>query len=104
MPPIKYVDGTELRKLFNEGRYADLVSYGVLSERLIRENAPSPSANQPPGTRSQILAYLDSRGNQVCIVHRYLRPDGKLGGSGKPDPKKLLHNGTLYILDEPSKP
>lgn len=104
MPPIKYVDGPELRKLFNQGRYADLVSYGALSEKLIREGSPSPSVNEPPGTRSQILAYLDDKGQQVCIVHQYLRPDGTLGASGKPDPKKLLHNGILYVLDAQSMP
>lgn len=103
VPPIKYVDGPELRKLFNEGRYADLVSYGALFERLIREDTPIPSVNEPPGTRSQILAYLDNKGQQICIVHRYLRSDGTLGASGRPDPKKLLHEGTLYILDAPAK-
>lgn len=100
MPPIKYVSASDLRALFNEGRYEDLVGYGVLSEKLIREGPPAAQANQPPGSKSQVVAYLDAKGKQVAIVHQYRRPDGKLGGSGKPDPKKLLHDGTLYILDE----
>jgi hypothetical protein len=100
VPPVKYVSASDLRALFNNGRYEDLVGYGVLSEKPIREGQPAAKANQPPGTKSQVLAYLDAEAKQVAIVHRYLRPDGKLGGSGKPDPKKLLHNGTLYILDE----
>lgn len=100
MPPAIYVSAFEIRGYFNDGRYEDLVAYGVLTEKLIREGPPSARSNQPPGTKSQILAYLDNRGRQVAIVHRYLRPDGSLGGGGKPDPKKLLHNGTLYILDE----
>jgi len=100
VPPVKYLSAADLRTLFNEGRYQDLVEYGVLSEKPIREGQPAAQANQPPGTKSQVLAYLDANAKQVAIVHRYLRPDGKLGGGGKPDPKKLLHNGTLYILDE----
>lgn len=100
MPPIKYVSSTEIRKYFNDGRYEDLIAYGALSEKLIREGSASSLANQVPGTRSQIVAYLDPKGRQIAIVHRYVRPDNKLGGSGKPDPKKLLHDGTLYILDE----
>ncbi|MGC2447510.1 MAG: hypothetical protein WA477_07695 [Candidatus Sulfotelmatobacter sp.] len=100
MPPVKYISATDLRILFNEGRYEDLVGYGVLSEKLIREGVPAAQANQPPGSKSQVVAYLDANAKQVAIVHQYLRPDGKLGGSGKPDPKKLFHNGTLYILDE----
>jgi hypothetical protein len=100
VPPVSYVSSAEIRKHFNEGRYEDLVAYGALSEKLIREGLASIAANQIPGTKSQILAYLDAEGRQIAIVHRYLQPDGKLGGSGKPDPKKLLHKGTLYILDE----
>jgi hypothetical protein len=100
VPLIKYVSAAELRKIFNDGRYLDLVAYGALSEKPIREGTPSASANQPPGTKSQVIAYLSPDGKQVAVVHRYLRPDGTLGGSGKPDPKKLFHENTLYILDE----
>jgi hypothetical protein len=97
---MKYVSAAELRKIFNDGRYVDLVAHGVLSEKPIREGTPSVNANQPPGTKSQVLAYLNQDGRQVAVVHQYLRADGSLGGSGKPDPKKLLHENTLYILDE----
>lgn len=100
MPPAKYVSAAELRAYFNEGRYADLVVQGILHEKLIREAPARPGAKQPPGTRSQTLAYLNSEGRQIAKVHQYLRADGKLGGSGRPDPKILFHNGTLYFLDE----
>lgn len=33
---------------------------------------------------------------KVAVVHRYLRPDGTLGASGKPDPKRVLHAGVVY--------
>lgn len=100
MASVKYVSASEIRAIFNDGRFEDLVAYKVLSEKLIREGPASAQANQPPGTKSQILAYLDSRGKQVALVHRYLRPDGTLGASGRPDPKKVFRDGTLYIFDE----
>jgi hypothetical protein len=48
-------------------------------------------------TRSQYLIYVDNNGKKVAGVHQYLRPDGKLGASGRPDPKELLINGVLYM-------
>lgn len=100
MSPIKYVSAKELRTYFNEGRYEELVAHGALHEKLIREGHARPEANQPPGTKSQVLAYMNPMGRQIAVVHCYLRPDGRLGGSGRPDPKKLFHDNTLYILDE----
>jgi hypothetical protein len=100
VPPLRYVSAQTIRSLFNDGRYAELVEHGVLHEALIREGPPSISSNQPSGTRSQVVAYKDDKGKQVAIIHRYMRADGSLGGSGRPDPKKLLHNGTLYVMSE----
>jgi hypothetical protein len=44
------------------------------------------------------MAYDDASGVMVAVVHQYLRPDGSLGASGLPDPKRLLVNGILYIV------
>ena len=65
----------------------------------MKENTPSPTSNQKPGTKSQILAYLGEHGIEIARAHRYLLPDGSLGGSHKPDPKHILHEGVLYKLD-----
>lgn len=93
-----WVATEELRRLFNEGRYWERVRSGELYEVLYREGHPSPKdSHEPPCTRSQIIAYLDAQGRQVAIVHQYLRKDGSLGGSGKPDPKKLFHRGKIYL-------
>jgi hypothetical protein len=102
VPPVTYVSAQTIRALFNDGRYAELVEHGVLHEALIREGSPSISSYQPAGTKSQVVAYKDDKEKQVAIIHRYLRPDGTLGGGGRPDPKKLLHNGTLYVVREDS--
>ena len=44
-----------------------------------------------------MVAYYEKR-RKVAMVHQYLRPDGTLGASGLPDPKRLLVNDLLYIV------
>jgi hypothetical protein len=36
-------------------------------------------------------------GTRVALVHQYLRPDGFVGASGRPDPNALLKDGVLYF-------
>jgi hypothetical protein len=85
--------------MFNEGGYWQKVERGQLHEKIIRDGHPSPATSrQPFCTRSQILAYLDLTGRKVALVHQYVRTDGSLGGSGKPDPKQLYHKGVLYVV------
>lgn len=57
------------------------------------EEPPQKGSGEPPGTLSQIVAYLDSKGRQVAVVHQYLKRDGSIGGSGRPDPKKVFYKG-----------
>ena len=54
-----------------------------------------PGANEPVCTRTQIVTYYDRDGTQIAIVHQYLRRDGAIGASGRPDPKWLLHEGEV---------
>jgi hypothetical protein len=84
--------------MFNEaGRWAQ-VKNGTLAPLLLKEKHPSPQpAGEPHCTRSQMISYRDAEGHEVARVHQYLRPDGTLGGSGKPDPKRLYNRGTIYI-------
>src|SRR5207244_2713646 len=64
---------------------------------LILDDAPAPaSANQVPGTRSQFIEYREGS-RPVAKCHRYLKPDGTIGGSGRPDPKWLLTEGEVWI-------
>jgi hypothetical protein len=93
------VSPQELRQLFNSQRFWERAKSGQLAEKLDSEGHPSPKdSGEPPCTRSQIIAYLDSSGHRVAVVHQYLRKDGTLGGSGKPDPKKVFHQGKLYVI------
>lgn len=83
--------------MFNSNNYWERANRGEF-QQCLRRNAHCEPA--PPGepfcTHSQMVSYLDAEGNEVARVHQYRRPDGTLGGSGKPDPKKLIVNGVLY--------
>lgn len=51
----------------------------------------------PRGTKSQLIIYYDGE-REVALAHRYLFPDGSIGGSGKPDPKRILCCGALLFI------
>lgn len=86
-----------MRCRFNRRRYWRRQLAGEFTRRLNRDKHPAPPASgQPHCTRSQNISYLDAEGREIARVHQYLRPDGTLGGSGKPDPKRLFENGILY--------
>ncbi len=95
--PRQKVSSKVLQQLFNEGHYWDRLKSGEFTEKPYSEGIPAHKARQPPGTTSQMISYLDRNGREIARVHQYLHKDGTLGGSGKPDPKKLLHNGVLYV-------
>lgn len=85
--------------MFNEGGYLERVQTGSLRAVILEDRHPAlPKANEPHCTHSQIISYRDAGDNEIARVHQYLRPDGSLGASGKPDPKRLLHQGVLYRL------
>lgn len=83
-----------IRRAFNDGGYVERATRGELSLTIVWDReVDSQRSGEPPGTRSQIVIYTDGA-DAVAMVHRYLRPDGTLGGSGRPDPKVLvLENG-----------
>jgi len=97
-PPIQRVSLPELRSIFNEHVWPRIQG-GELMPIVASEGAPDPRNNQPPGTVSQRVEYWESTGSalrKVATVHQYVRPDGSLGGSGRPDPKRVFHDGLLY--------
>jgi len=38
-------------------------------------------------------------GEKIAGVHQYLRPDGTIGLSGRPDTKEVYVDGVLYIIE-----
>jgi hypothetical protein len=90
-----------MRRRFNCGRYWARLRRGELTATITEQRHPAPEhSGQPHCTQSQGVTYFDKRGNEIARVHQYLRPDGRLGGGGKPDPKRIFENGVLYRLDD----
>ena len=93
-----------LRICFNESRVLERTQAGTLLERVkVNEDKHVSAArcmklNLPLGSRSQIVIYSDGL-TDVAMAHRYVRPDGTLGTSGRPDPKWVFCCGA--ILREP---
>lgn len=88
----------KLREMFESLRLWERAMAGELRQKVIGNNHPSRNkAKEPFCTRSQMVSYIDRNGREVARVHQYLRPDGTLGASGKPDPKRILYNLELYI-------
>ncbi len=96
-PLLSFVAPEELRRRFNAGDYARRATAGEFTEVITRDSHPTlAGSTEPFCTRSQIVACVAANGDKIAVVHRYLRQDGSLGGSGKPDPKMLLEAGVLY--------
>lgn len=94
---MKVVEAQEIFRRFNEGRYWERAQAGELSQQLRRNGHPSPPlASEPFCTRSQIIAYHDASGTKVAVVHQYLRENGTVGLSGRPDPQYLFSGGVIY--------
>ena len=92
---------SELRRLFNELGLFEAAQRGEFSIRVKRDGHPSALwVGEPVCTRSQAVGYIDADGREIAVVHQYLRRDGSIGASGRPDPKRLLHNGELLISEE----
>ena len=98
------IDEWEMRTLFNDNGLWEMVQRGELTSTILESRPAPPDAGQPSGTLSQMLSYRDSDNNEVARVHQYLRPDGSIGGSGKPDPKRVFLEGTLYRLVKNPQP
>jgi hypothetical protein len=84
--------------MFNNGNYYRRFLNGEFLACLRKESTPN-SIDEPSGSRSLTIDYLDVSGTRVCRVHMYLRADGTLGGrSHLPDPKQLVEDGIKYII------
>jgi hypothetical protein len=108
IPPIQRVTEAELRNLFND-HYLDRINAGEIQAEVMRGAGRHPSlyaANEPYCTESQTVRYVDPATNQeVARAHRYLRPDGTIGASGRPDPKRVFYGGVLYrIIKQKHRP
>ena len=94
---IEWVSKDIIRQIFNEKKLFEQAQTGQLVMYVKRNSHPTnpPPPGEPLCTWSQIIYYYTHDGNPVAIVHQYLRPDGTLGASGLPDPKRIFIEGRI---------
>ncbi len=92
-------DAEEVRRVFNEGGFERDAKLGLLIVEVADSRPAKDSSirNWVPGTLSQNVYYLNKDGEILAKAHRYLRPDGDLAASGKPDPKRVF-DGECYLV------
>jgi hypothetical protein len=101
---MKRISPTEMQKMFNEEGYLGKVNSGEFTTVTLENRHPALTvANEPFCTYSQMISYRDANDNEMARVHQYLRPDGTIGASGKPDPKRIFVRDTLYRLHKKPK-
>ncbi len=101
--PIKWVSEKTLRKIFNK-HYLKKASSGEFRKIVgSSKHMSSPPPGEPFCTHSQYVRYYSAEYSFVAGAHQYLRPDGNIGASGKPDPKQLLHNNIMYKTNKRKK-
>src|SRR5207247_3424047 len=97
--PIVRVSVWELREMFNVGQYWERVLEGKLVAVPIHTGAPTPESGQPPGTTTKTFAIRETKnGPDLAHAHAFIRPDGTIGASGRPDPKRIWKDGKVYRI------
>lgn len=85
---------------FNDGRYLERAVAGEFSPGeftcCLKDEKRPESTEEPTGSRSLTIAYLNLAGEATFLVHLYLRADGEIGGKKRPDPKWLVEEGVVY--------
>jgi hypothetical protein len=94
---VEWVTPEIIRQIFNENNLPKKAADGQIKQRLARNAHPElPPKREPYCTHSQIVFYYDENYEFLAVVHQYMRPDGSIGASGLPDPKKLVWNNRIY--------
>jgi hypothetical protein len=88
-----------LRTRFNDDQIWERVEAGELVA-VDADQRPAPAArNQPPGTVSVMIHIYTRDLHKVAVAHCYRLPDGSIGASGRPDPKKLHVDDEIWLLE-----
>lgn len=78
-----------------------MIADGRLTPNYLRnDHLKAPETKREPYcTCGQMIRYRDSTGQWAVEVFQYLRPDKTIGGSGRPDPKRLRIRNTVFIAE-----
>ncbi len=86
--PTDLVSASIIRQHFNKSQIFEKANDGIINTKVKRSShLKRPPPSEPYCTHSQILFYSTHGGKPLAIAHQYLRPDGTIGASGRPDPK-----------------
>lgn len=96
--PAQCINRNQIQQMFNDGGYWPRAQAGEFRQALEKESHLDPlKTAEPLCTHSQFLIYYDKEDNEIARVHQYKRPDGTLGGTGRPDPKRLILEDVIYF-------
>jgi hypothetical protein len=99
---LEYVEARIIQDAFNQGQFWERAQKGELQQVVWRESHPkNPPEDHPYCTRSQNIVYFNAEGVPICRIHQYLKPDGTIGGSGRPDPKVLVMGDRILATRVP---
>lgn len=98
-----WVTPYKIQQLFNKGQYFERLLRGELRQQIFGYNnhltrRQREKINEPKCTRSQMVLYFSLEGQPLALVHQYKRKSGDLGGSGRPDPKRLFMSGRVVAV------
>ena len=99
-PAVRPICPTVLRSEFNSREIHARADAGEFTTR-VREYLAPAKAGQVPGALSQYIYYFEGE-TMIAQAHCYREPGGKIGASGRPDPKWLLVEGEALIPDPDS--
>lgn len=92
-----------MRVRFNDGQFWERQKVGEFTAHVLESRVSTALTNETVEITSQMVSYRDSTSNEIARVHQYVRPDGSIAASGKPDPKRLFDGGVLYRLEKKDK-
>lgn len=102
--PTDWVSDNIIRQQFNKSQIFEQAKSGKLKTKVKRSShLKNPPPTEPYCTYSQILFYSSQKGKPLAIVHQYLRPDGTIGASGRPDPKVFHLPNRILAVKTPKK-
>jgi hypothetical protein len=96
-----FVSPRILGETFNGSQIPKQIEHGELIPRFLRNaylNHPE-QVGEAWCTRGQMIRYLDDQGTLVVEVFQYMRSDGSLGASGRPDPKRMRIRNEIWIAE-----
>jgi hypothetical protein len=88
-----------LRLCFNTYDISGRVEQGLVRESVKASKCLSPErlakTDFPERTNSETVEYFEGV-LKLAVAHRYVLPSGQIGGSGRPNPKKMVCCGVIF--------